>query len=220
MGLIQAGHRVTGVDIKKSAGKYYPGTFIHANAMKILSWRSLSGSFLEGFDLIWASPPCQGWSTVTQRWINQDPAKYAKKYPVLIPRLRAILQQSGKPYIIENVPGAPLEHPVELCGLMFGLSLYRHRHFECSFPVVQPTHIKHDGQQPFSVYGNPRSNPKQGEVYSELVKSWPGQMGLYHIPAGSRFFAEAIPPAFSKYLIEQFLGTCETSQNPHGSVAG
>ena len=206
MGYIQAGHKVTGVDTNANARTYYPGTFIHADAMRVITWRTIDrGFFLDNFDFIHASPPCQGWSTVTKRWINQNPRKYAKKYPNLIAPLRAFLQKSGKPYIIENVPGAPLEHPLKLCGLMFNLKLYRHRHFECSFPVAQPVHVKHDHQQPYSVYGNPRSSPKQNEVYAELVKSWPDQMGIYHIPPASRFFAEAIPPAFTKYIIEQYV---------------
>ena len=40
---------------------------------------------------------------------------------------------AGKPYIIENVPGAPLENPIRLCGTMFpGLRVIRHRLFECN----------------------------------------------------------------------------------------
>jgi hypothetical protein len=54
----------------------------------------------------------------------------------LIPETRALLREAGVPYVIENVPGAPLENPITLCGSMFGLDVKRHRIFECSFPVV------------------------------------------------------------------------------------
>jgi hypothetical protein len=42
----------------------------------------------------------------------------------------------GKPWVIENVPGAPLRDPVMLCGVMFdGLRVYRHRLFESNQPM-------------------------------------------------------------------------------------
>jgi DNA (cytosine-5)-methyltransferase 1 len=45
--------------------------------------------------------------------------------------------------VIENVVGAPLIEPVSLCGRMFGLPLYRHRLFECSFFLLTPSHPAH-----------------------------------------------------------------------------
>jgi DNA (cytosine-5)-methyltransferase 1 len=59
----------------------------------------------------------------------------------------AMLQASGVPYIIKNVPGAPLLNPIRLCGTMFGLGvgdadLRRHRIFETNFPVI-PLRCRH-----------------------------------------------------------------------------
>ena len=54
--------------------------------------------------------------------------------------------------MIENVPGAPLISPIELCGCMFDLSttvrgtqfaLYRRRLFEINWPARQPRHEPH-----------------------------------------------------------------------------
>jgi DNA (cytosine-5)-methyltransferase 1 len=125
MGLAQAGYEVVGVDIAEQP--HYPFTFHQADAMTFP---------LEGYDLIWASPPCQAYS-LAQRIMKNE-------HPDLIRPLRKRLQDSLKPYVIENVPGAPLRDPVELCGAMFhGLKTYRHRLFECSFPVKVPTHPEH-----------------------------------------------------------------------------
>jgi DNA (cytosine-5)-methyltransferase 1 len=55
-----------------------------------------------------------------------------------------MLIKSGKPYVIENVEGAPLINPVVLCGTMFkGLRVLRHRLFEANFEITVPPHGKH-----------------------------------------------------------------------------
>lgn len=107
--------------------------------------------YLEDIDLIHASPPCQGYSIM-----NNLPWIRSRKYPLLISRVRALLKQSGKPYVIENVAGAASKRNLEklglldhrlragwLCGGMFGLPIYRHRYFETSFFWPQPGHPKH-----------------------------------------------------------------------------
>ena len=138
-GLLRAGFEVVGVDILDCSKAYNrgpgnsdrherPATFIQANAMEFP---------LEGFDFIWASPPCQA-HTILRR-INPH-----KEHPDLIPATRERLAASGVPYVIENVPGAPLGGQVlMLCGSMFGLQtqdgraeLRRHRLFETSWPIA------------------------------------------------------------------------------------
>lgn len=79
-----------------------------------------------------------------------------------------MLAGSGVPYVIENVPGAPLLDPVLLCGSMFGLRTYRHRLFEASFPLRQPEHPEHRAK-------NARMGraPKEGE-YMQIVGHFSG----------------------------------------------
>lgn len=201
-GALDAGVQVTGIDRDPHCATYYPARFIRGDVMKVESMRRLDGTpFLQHFDLLWFSPPCQHYSQMTKARGNPD------DHPDLIDAVREIARRSGKPYIIENVAGAKhlLLHPVMLCGLMFGLPLYRHRFFECSFPVEQPVHPKHDGQQKYSVVGHLTTSALLGLKASEIAKEWPVAMGIDWIPCGSKHFVEAIPPAFSKYLVEQFL---------------
>lgn len=131
---------VVGIDNKPLCHRYYPSVFVCKDVFE------LNIEFLRLFDFIWASPPCQEFSQVTKRWKKQDPIKY--KHPDLVDPTRQLLIKAGVPWVIENVVGAPLRVDLTLCGLMFGLDLYRHRIFECSFPITQPIHPVHDGQQP------------------------------------------------------------------------
>jgi len=94
---------------------------------------------------------------------------------------------------------------------MFDLKLYHHRIFECSFPVAQPDHPEHDHQQAYSVVGRPASGGRQQRDYQSMVATWPVAMGIPDISVnastsgGGNMFSQAIPPAFAKYLVEQFL---------------
>lgn len=129
-GYAKAGFEVVGVDIKPQP--HYPFKFIQADAL------TLDPGFIASFDAIHASPPCQSYSDLAKRNGNAD------AWPRLIEPVRELLIQSGKPYIIENVEGAPLLNPIILCGTMFkGLRVIRHRLFETNFPVAVPPHGKH-----------------------------------------------------------------------------
>ena len=106
MGYHRAGFDVVGVDIKPQP--HYPFEFHKGNVFQL----SRNYRFVEGFDAIHASPPCQAYSSATR-----EPAKH----PDLYQCTRVLLQEAGLPYVIENVIGAPYGHGVVLCGSMFGL---------------------------------------------------------------------------------------------------
>jgi len=116
MGYHRAGFDVVGVDIAPQPN--YPFEFQQGDVFAIHP-----GEF-QGFNAIHASPPCQRWLGV--------PRALGDEYPDLIGPTRELLQATGLPYAIENVPEAPLDGFV-LCGTTFGLPLVRHRRFE-----VQP----------------------------------------------------------------------------------
>ena len=179
MGLHQAGFDVIGVDI--SPQPHYPFEFHQADAMTFP---------LEGFDFLWASPPCQA-HTLAQRIRGNE-------HPDLIAPIRKRLQRFGGPWTIENVVGAPLNEPIELCGAMFGLQVYRHRLFECSFPIQAPPHPDHVA--PLRKMGRP---VRPGE-FMHVVGNFSGvaqarkAMGIdWMVRDGLR---EAIPPAFAKFV--------------------
>jgi len=115
----RAGFEVVGVDNRPQ--KRYPFEFHLADAITFP---------LEGFDAIHASPPCQGWTLAAIQW-----RKKGKEYPLLIDQIRKRLRATGRPYIIENVAGAPLINPFMLNGSFFGIKVNRKRYFECNFNI-------------------------------------------------------------------------------------
>lgn len=119
MGYARAGFDVVGVDITPQPR--YPFEFHQADAMTYP---------LDGFDAIHASPPCQAYSLASKQW-----RKSGKEYLDLLAPTRERLEGSGVPWVIENVPGAPMKNPTVLNGAFFGLRLRRTRWFETSFPM-------------------------------------------------------------------------------------
>lgn len=117
-GYAAAGFAVTGVD--RVPQPRYPYRFFRADALVFL--RERMQWIRDNFKAVHASPPCQGHSR-TQRIWDRD-------WPDLIARTRELLDETGLPWVMENVAGAPLRNPVVLCGAMFGLRTYRHRLFE------------------------------------------------------------------------------------------
>ncbi len=114
MGYHRAGFEVEGVDIKPQP--HYPFKFYQADALEFP---------LEGYDAYHASPPCQKWSKAAKQW-----RLAGKVYPDLILATRVRLRGTGKPFILENVNGAPLLNPVKLVAVDFGLMIKKDRYFE------------------------------------------------------------------------------------------
>jgi DNA (cytosine-5)-methyltransferase 1 len=182
-GYYLGGCEVTGVDIEDQPG--YPFDFVQADALTFP---------LEGFDLIHASPPCQQYSSASAPYRKQG-----REYPDLIAPVRERLISSGIPWVIENVEGAPLERPVMLCGTMLGLQVYRHRLFECSFPVEQPAHPDHlwyaDKQQWDANGGHIRPSMRLGGNEDSRAA-----MGISWMTGAE--LQQAVPPAFTRYIAE------------------
>jgi DNA (cytosine-5)-methyltransferase 1 len=146
------------------------------------------------------SPPYQRHS----RMSNCRPG-LAGDYPDLIGAVRELLEATGKPWVIENVPGAPLRNPVTLCAWSFGRELYRHRLFEAGggFTLPQPAHREHTA--PASRAGH----WKPGTVMS--VAGHVGNVALarqvMEIGWSTREeLAEAVPPYFTRWIGEQLAG--------------
>ncbi len=211
MGYHQAGFEVIGVDVSPRAN--YPFACLNADVL------TLRPEFLAGFDAIHASPPCQGYTAMRH-------APGAKGAPRLIGAVRALLEATGKPWIIENVPEArgEMRDPITLCGTMFGLGaqgheLQRHRLFETSFPITPPR-CAHTDKPVIGIYGGHarRRSAKHGGRGTKDV--WAGG----HRAAASEALgidwatlaemSEAIPPAYTKWLGERLLEAMALSGFP------
>ena len=191
MGLHQAfpDAEIVGVDLKPQ--KRFPFTFVQGDALTFP---------LDGFDFVWASFPCQDYTVLR--------ARTGKRYARLLDAGRWRLVLSGKPWIMENVPGSTLRKDAVLCGNSFGLRVYRHRWFEASFPISSPEHVKH-------VLPTGRSRGQTQRKASYMAGNFvtvTGNVGSYAGPAmGINWMtgdelSQAIPPAYSKYLA-QFIPT-------------
>jgi DNA (cytosine-5)-methyltransferase 1 len=184
-GLVRAGFDVVGVDIEPQPE--YPYPFIQADALTF---------DVSPFDAIWASPPCQNDTAYKRR------KDHVRAVPQLIPSTRDKLVASGKPWIIENVPGAPLLNPIVLCGSMFGLDVKRHRLFETSF-VVSPPKCRHDVWTPRFPGATNRApmSRKTVEVgvYRIPVETQRKAMGVDR-PVSLSKLSQMVPPAFAEWL--------------------
>jgi DNA (cytosine-5)-methyltransferase 1 len=183
MGLHRAGFDVVGVDINHQPR--YPFCFIQADALTFP---------LEGFDFIWASPPCQAFTAYRRR-----PGHVAVR-PNLIPAIRAWLLEAGVPWCIENVTGAPLINAMTLCGSMFGLDVRRHRKFETSWLMLAPP-CNHAAQRPRFAQATNRANLRQTVevgVWRIPLKVQQRAMGIDWLPP--KELSQAIPPAYAEAI--------------------
>lgn len=191
MGYYLAGFEVVGVD--HAPQRHYPFRFHQADALTFLAAHGCE------FDVIHASPPCQASSTLNA--VNR------RSYPELIEATRRLLAGAGRPYLIENVPRAPLHDSVVLCGAMFGLRLYRHRAFESNLPLHVPAHRPHfarcarNGTLPhcdqyMTITGGKHSRAWRQAAAESMGVPWAGTV---------REVCEAIPPTYTRFLGEQVL---------------
>lgn len=192
-GYHRAGFDVLGVDIVNRPN--YPYDFVKADAIDFLA-DVRSGDF----DAIHASPPCQAFSITGN--LARAQGKQASGID-LVDVTRDELVRIGRPYIIENVPGAPLHDPLILCGSMFGLKVRRHRLFETSFFTMQPE-CDHRGQgRPVGVYGSKGDSIPQGGKTAETLDEASEAMGIDWMPW--RSLVLAIPPAYTEHIGVNYL---------------
>jgi DNA (cytosine-5)-methyltransferase 1 len=181
MGYYRAGFEVVGVDIAHQP--HYPFEFHQADALEYCAAHGRE------FDVIHASPPCQGYSI-----LNSD--GHLDGYAKLIPQVRAALISAGMPWVIENVPGAPLNIHLLLCGSMFGLRVKRHRYFESNIPMpLSPASCNHSVRFLDMYSSGPERNGTEREYADEMGVTW--------IPTSRS--GEAIPPAYTEFIGRHFL---------------
>jgi DNA (cytosine-5)-methyltransferase 1 len=214
-GYQQAGFYVVGVDINPQP-RYAGDEFHQADALEFIAAHG------HEFDVIHASPKCQ-FGTGMQHLGKARNGSYPQ-HENQIPAVRELLNQTGRPYIIENVDGSRkhLINPIMLCGNSFGLKTYRHRWFELSpFWFLAPSHTAHLDQTPSA--GNGKS-PKgfisicgtggvRGMTSQEIVDYWGMAMGIDWMTREE--LKEAIPPKYTEWLGKQLLRVIGcTNANP------
>jgi DNA (cytosine-5)-methyltransferase 1 len=194
MGYYRSGFDVVGVDIKPQP--HYPFEFHQADAFEYLEKHSTE------FDAIHASPPCQKFST-TYFLPNVG------EYPDLIEPMRTMLLAFGKPFVMENVPGAPLQNPLLLCGSMFGLKLIRHRIFECRPPVWFPpapcqcSGLYTNSSRAYSSFKNGATAITVAGNNYPLIDGLEA-MGIDWMKNRDEL-SEAIPPAYTEFIGRQLI---------------
>jgi DNA (cytosine-5)-methyltransferase 1 len=209
MGYHRAGFDVTGVDIAPQPR--YPFTFVQADALEYL--RGLSWVELMQYAAIHASPPCQRFSVATR-------TAHRASHPDLIAPTRTALRAAGLPWIMENVPGAPLENAYVLCGGGLGLGtadmhLQRHRLFECEgFEVGLVPPCSHYGRHAVGVIGHPaettgrRTFGGKGGYEGSSIEAREA-MGIDWMTRHE--LSQAIPPAMTELLGHALLASAAAS---------
>ena len=167
------------------------------------------------YDVIHASPPCQRFSIASIPGGNRD------RHPDLLTPTRAALLANGRPWIIENVLGAPMQRPtILLCGLMFSLLVFRHRLFESSELLFTPSHPSHRGKRigeggmccvaghggQSGGFGSGRRVPANHRTKA----AWARAMGIDWMSRNE--LAQAIPPLYTLWIGRQLVNLLSGAQ--------
>ncbi len=208
VGYWRAGFDVVGVDIESQPR--YPFAFWQGDALQILT------NLKRGdVDAIHASPPCQAYSVTKKIWASRRETNH----PNLLPETRTLLEKAGIPFVIENVPLAPMRADLILCGTMFGLGwngyqLFRHRLFESGggfdLPPWVPATCSHLNT-PVSVFGHGGElrigeRRMEGGAMRRKALRVPfdaacASMGIDWMKRHE--LVEAIPPAYTEFIGRQ-----------------
>ena len=205
MGYHRAGFEVVGVDL--AFQKNYPFEFHQADAIAYVREHA------HEFDVIHASPPCQAFS--------RTKTLHSNEHPDLVAITREALIASGKPYVIENVVGAPLRDPLTLCGTEFDLTapdvdgvplkVLRHRLFESNVALHGNGGCRHDPSiLTASIYGagggwtpKHRDSPTRRGGYVPHTDVCRALLGVDWTTKHE--LSQVVPPAFTEHLGRQLI---------------
>lgn len=195
MGYHQAGFEVTGVDIRPQPR--YPFAFVQADALEYVAEHG------HRYAAIAASPPCQAYTILGN--LYQD-----RTYPDLLGPMVERLRAWGGPWIVENVDRAPFPRDlpvIQLCGSSMGCwRLRRHRWFAGAVPTLVPgcEHWRWAGHPPIGVHGHGTDGWLARKGYRFTQAERQRAMGIDWMNRDE--LAQAIPPAFTRYLGAFLLG--------------
>lgn len=211
VGYYRAGFDVVGVDINPQPN--YPFEFHQSGAVDWLraAVDSRSSIFV---DVIHASPPCQSYLNLGA--VNRKLGR-GYEHPDLIARTRELLEQTGLPYVIENVEDAKPEmhNPVRICGTGLDLPLRRHRLFESNIPITGiPCAHKRFTEPKYWTGWRPNGKHRLStvvQVYGNAGgrEHWPAAMGIDWMT--NKEMCEAIPPFYTEHIGRQLLEQLEVA---------
>lgn len=182
-----------GIDIKPQPR--FPFPFIQGDALN-------PPVRLEDFDVVHASPPCQAFTDLKEMY-------NAKTHGDLLTPTRVMLAETGMPYVIENVEGAPMIPSIVLCGSSFGLGaegarLQRHRLFEMNFPLLAPPCSHGWTHRVIGVYGgHGRDRRRSTNTQDFSTDARRAAMGIAWMTGTE--LSQAIPPAYTEFVGEQLM---------------
>ena len=211
VGYHRAGWEVVGVDIAPQP--HYPFRFYQADAMDVMT-KLGKRHVWSHFDAIHASPPCQDFTTMSNRW--RGAGGRADSHEDLLTPTRALLSEFRAPYVIENVPGSKgtMRPTLLLHGGMFGLGVDRPRYFESNVMLFAPEGPRTN--DPLGVYGKApdgrrlftradgseqRAPRDLAEAQAAMGMDWGDWHGV----------KEAIPPAYTEHIGRQLLSFCQAT---------
>jgi len=199
MGYSRAGFDVVGVDHRPQPS--YPFDFVQGHALAVLG-DLIATDEIGGFVAIHASPPCQRFTAYRRAHTKQ------RDYGDWIGPTRALLIESALPYVIENVPRAPLRAPYTLCGVSVGLAVKRHRLFETSFDMTVPP-CACGGWQP-AQYDRGSRHIRPNDRRTVAIGEWRIPLALQREAMGIDWMSvgelsQAIPPRYTELIGAQLL---------------
>jgi DNA (cytosine-5)-methyltransferase 1 len=213
-GYARAGFDVIAVDLDRRALRHNPHRPVVADALDVLAGRVVD---LDRVDAIHASPPCQAYSH-TRHAHDVD-------HPELVPAVLDALDRIGLPYVVENVPGAPLPGALTLCGSEFGLrahdpgsgrvvALRRHRLFASNVDVWGAGGCScaadRAAQRIAGVYDGARRDHVAARVerrggYAVTDRDAAAALLGIDRPIPWRYLTQAIPPAYTAHIGEHLM---------------
>lgn len=196
-----AGFYVVGVDHKPQP-HYIGEEFVQADALEYVAAHGSE------FDAIHASPPCQAYTGMRRIALSRFGS--APEYPDMIADVRQFLRQTGRPFVIENVAGSPLETQIILCGVALGLPhLARHRHFESNIVLLSTQCAHRRAKYTIGIYGSkPDGRRVSWRRYrltriASSIDEAREIMGIDWMDWNE--IKEAIPPAYTEFIGKQLL---------------
>ena len=194
VGYARAGFEIVGVDNR--AQPNYPFPFILGDGLEV------GRAIADRFDVIHASPPCQAYSTLSNR--------YGSTSATLIAETRRLLEATGRPWVLENVTGAirELRSPVQLTGTQFGLGTHRPRLFESNRLLLVPP-AERRPRDGVPIYGKPDGRWLWKRNDGSMLRgadlaTGSAAMGVDWMTWPE--LVEAVPPAYTEHIGRLLIG--------------